>query len=132
MIDHILTFTDKASCPWQGSGPCWREDGRTYMPVSIVMSDAVVDTDGNVTTPEVLAQGYWMVVRAKERIAEIEALSGHYMTTDSELALAGEPFVYVSKFQPTTILGRISPVFAGDDYPFPSGPASNLEPYLIT
>jgi hypothetical protein len=132
MIDHILTFADEASCPLpKGDGPCWRASGRTYMPVQVVMQDAAIDEEGNVTTPAVLAPGYWMVVRARERVAEIEALAGHCLTTDSDLAAAGEPFIYVSKFQPDTQLGRISPVFAGDDYPFPTGPASNLAPYVI-
>jgi hypothetical protein len=132
MIDHILTFADQASCSLpSGSGPSWRADGRTYMPVQVVMTDAVIDEDGNVTTPAVIAPGYWIVVRARERVAEIEALPGHLLTTDSDLAAAGKPFIYVSKFAADTQLGRISPVFAGDAYPFPSGPASNLAPSMI-
>lgn len=132
MIDHILTFEDETSCPFpKGDGPCWLADGRTYMPVQVVMAEAVYDEEGNPTTPAVLAPGYWIVVRARERVAEIEALAGHCLTTDSVLAAAREPFVYVSKFQSDTQLGRISPVFAGDDYPLPSGPASGLEPFVI-
>lgn len=132
MIDHILTFENQESCPFpQGAGPCWDDNGLTYMPVVVAMSDAVVDDDGEMVAPAVFAPGYWIVVRARERVAEIEALSGHCLTTDSELAAAGEPFIYVSKFQPETMLGRIGPVFAGDDYPFPTGPASGLEPYVI-
>jgi len=132
MIDHILNFQDVSSCPFEVQNSIsWTKNLQTYMPVKVVIQDAIINSNNEITTSEILAPGYWIVVRSNVRSARIESIPGHCLTTDSVLASENKPFVYVSKFQPTTVLGRITPVFSGDSYPFPSGPASNLEQYLI-
>ena len=141
MFDHILCYPSAADRP---AGPLdddgkplglmsWQDDaGRTWMPVRCIVSDAVYDDAGDLVSPAIEAPGVWMVVRTVERDPYLEADDRCLIVSDSDRATAGLPFVLISKLQPATILGRIDPVFAGDDYPFPTGPASNLNTLLIS
>lgn len=133
MFDHILCYPTEAERPAAQNGLASFEDeaGRTWMRVSCMISDATSDpVTGEVITPPVLAPGFWMVVRASARQADLEENPYCLIVTDSDRAAEGLPFVLVSKLLADTPLGRISPVFAGDAYPFPQGPASELLPLM--
>lgn len=135
MLDHILCYPSAADRP---AGPhdedgqplglsSWEDDaGRTWMPVRCIITDAVHDDAGDLVSAALEAPGAWMVVRTVKRDPDLEADDRCLIVSDSDRAAAGLPFVFLSKLQPGTILGRIDPVFAGDDYPFPTGPAANL------
>jgi hypothetical protein len=52
--------------------------------------------------------------------------------TDATAAAAGQPWVIHYRWPLETILGRVVPVWAGDDYPIPAGqPASALDQWLV-
>ena len=103
------------------------------MPVRVIVADAVMSEDGEtVITPPIIAPGVWMAVHTAERVSDIENMAECELCTDSELAAAGEPYVHFCRLEPTTILGQVSPVFAGDTYPIPVGePAEALVEWLI-
>lgn len=134
MLDHILCYTSAAQVP---SGPLglasWDdESGRTWMPVACIITEGTTDpATGEIVAPPVFAPGIWMVVRARSRQADLEADPHCLIITDSERAAAGEPFVLLCRLEPDTLLGRISPVFAGDAYPFPQGTAAGLLPLTV-
>ena len=134
MFDYLLCYTTEAERPAVPSALAAFEDGagRTWMPVSCILDEGTFDpVTGEVITSPVLAPGLWMVVRAETRQADLEADPSCLIVTDSERAARGLPFVLVSKLLPETPLGRVSPVFAGDAYPFPQGPASGLLPLMV-
>ena len=141
MLDHILCYASASDRP---AGPLdevgqplglssWEDDaGRTWMPVRCIITDAIYDDAGGLVSAAAEAPGVWMVVRTVRRDQDLEADDRCLIVSDSDRAAAGLPFVFLSKLQPDTILGRIDPVFAGDNYPFPTGPASNLVPLMIS
>jgi len=141
MIDYLLAFPTAEArnavfpppedSPW---APCWPVfETATAMPVRVIISEAVFSEDGEtLISPQVLAPGVWLAIRAPERLPEVEDLLETLLCTDSELASAGLPYVHFSRLQPETILGQVTPVFAGDGYLIPAGsPASALEEWLI-
>ncbi|WP_182085193.1 hypothetical protein [Aureimonas sp. ME7] len=131
MIDHVLMFGTKADRPTGDGAPCWLDEGgRTWMPVDVIVVEAAQGEAEDDLSPAIHAPGAWMVIRTLERDEEIEEHPGCFLVSDSERAARGEPFVLLSRFQPETLLGRITPVFAGDAYPFPTGPASNLQAFM--
>jgi len=131
MIDHILCFATAEARP-QSDAPCWLDDkGRTWMQVDCVIADATFDAGGMQTAPAIVAPGAWAVCRAASVQDDISALPECLIIADSVRAAKGEPFVLMSRLLPDTPLGKISPVFAGDAYPFPSGPASGLLPLMV-
>ncbi len=102
------------------------------MPVRCILTDAIYDaSSGELVTPAVEAPGAWMVVRASEVQPDLLDDPRCLIVTDSDRAARGEPFVLVMRLQPDTLLGRIEPVFAGDRYPFPAGPAGGLEVLMV-
>lgn len=135
MFDHIMCFAAVDDIPQrQPSVAAWDdEDGRTWMPVSCIIADAMLDNaTGEVISPPIMAPGIWVVVRAASRQADLEDDPRCLIVTDSERAAEGLPFVLINKLQTDTPLGRITPVFAGDAYPIPQGPASLLVPLMVT
>lgn len=137
MIDYLLLFPDDITrtatyAPEEGNPPGWVEDGVLIAPVTIMVIPPVVDIEGAITEPAVFAPGAWLRLRAPSRIPEIENAPNCLLATDSDLAAAGEPYVYFYRFQPNTVLGQISPMFAGDEYAIPTGqPASVLDSMII-
>ena len=144
MFDHILCYANAADRPAGPLGadgapfgyPSWDdEQARTWAPVKCIISDAVYTRrdDGShaIVTPAVHAPGHWMVVRTVARDAELEADPRCLIVSDSRRAAAGKPFVLLCRLAQETLLGRISPTFAGDAYPFPAGPASALAPLMV-
>lgn len=141
MLDHILCYPDAASRPvgpLDDDGrplgyPSWDDaQGRTWMPVRCILEDVTYDTEtGELVTPAVEAPGAWMVVRAAEVQPDLLDDPRCLIVTDEARAARGGPFVVVMRLQPETLLGRIEPVFAGDRYPFPAGPASQLIPLMV-
>lgn len=141
MFDHILCYSDAADRPTgpvdddgRALGyPSWDdEQGRTWMPVRCILTDAIHDAETcDLVTPAVEAPGAWMVVRASEVQPDLLDDPRCLIVTDEERAARREPFVVVCKLAPETLLGRIEPLFAGDAYPFPAGPASQLIPLMV-
>lgn len=138
MLDHILCYPDaRPSGPLGDDGKplnvsAWDDEaGRTWMPVDCIVADAVISAAGELVKPAIYAPGSWMVVRTRGEDAALAADPRCLLIADSERAGRGEPFVLVCKLNPDTLLGKILPVFAGDRYPFPAGPASNLESLMV-
>ncbi len=141
MLDHILCYLDAAdrpAGPVDDDGrllgyPSWGDErGRTWMPVRCILTDPIHDaSSGDLVMPAVEAPGAWMVVRAATMQPDLLDDPRCLIVTDSDRAARGEPFVVVMRLQPETLLGRIEPVFAGDAYPFPRGPASNLDLLMV-
>lgn len=140
MYDHIFfyeTEADRPVGPLDDKGvplgfPSWSDaEGAIWMPVNCIVEPATHDENGDVLSPEVKAPGAWFVVRTSERNSSLENEPHCLIVSDSERAAKGEPFVLISKLNPETVLGKIDPVFAGDDYPFPSGPAANLATLMV-
>lgn len=138
MIDYLIVFPDDAARtvafpPPEGNPPCWSALGGTAMPVRIVVSDIVMSEDGEtVVSPAIYGSGSWLALRCDERSPEVEAMPNCMVATNNDLAQVGEPYVYLNRLQPETIMGRVEPVFAGDGYPFlPGQPASALDAWLI-
>lgn len=103
------------------------------MPVRVLIADAVMSEDGEtVITPPIVAPGVWLAIRTTERVDDIENLPECLLCTDGELAAAGERYVHFCRLEPETVLGYVTPVFAGDAYTIPAGqPASVLNDWLI-
>lgn len=134
-IDYLLCYEDASARASafpppvdEGGNPvpvsCWDDTGRTVMPVTIAQA-----TEDD---PAVHPPGSWLAIRVAARDPEIEAMEECLLATDTALAAAGERFVIFYRFQASTPLGAVSPVFAGDAYPMPHGePASSLDDWLI-
>jgi hypothetical protein len=127
MIDHLLHFEDKAACdavfqpPADGS-PAWLEERGTVMPVRLVVADAVYDPELDaITMPEAIATGYWVACRCEIKSEVLVAMPECLTVTDTARAKAGVPYVLLSRIASDTVLARVEPVFAGDDYPWPPG-----------
>jgi len=137
MIDYLLLFPDDSArtaayAPEEGNPPGWIENGVFIAPVTIMVSPPVVDAEGIITEQAVFAPGAWLRLRAVSRIPEIENAPNCLLATDNDRAAAGEPYVYFYRFQPDTVLGQISPMFAGDEYAIPTGqPVSVLDSMII-
>ena len=137
MIDHILVYPTAAArdASWpapEGDPPSWTVDGRDVMPVRIVHERAVYGADLSLVSPEVVAPGAWLVVRTRDRDAELEAMPQSVIITDAARAAAGQPYVIKCTVSPQTVLGQVDPVWAGAIYAIPVGePAETLIAWLI-
>ncbi len=143
MIDHLLLYSAEVErsaawpMPTDAEGhpiiaPSWADGTRVIMPVRIVLDRAVHDIDGNVVTSEVVAPGFYLVIRTPGRDAELEAMAECVIATDAGLMAAGKPYVIKCSLQPETILGQIDPVWAGSSYNIPVGePAAALDEWRV-
>lgn len=142
-IDYLLRLEDQEAADVAFPPPLgrdgqprrvasWLDQGRTVLPTRVVIRPAEYDDEGAETVSEIVAPGYWLVLRCAERDPAIEAMPECMSATDSALAGTGAPWIIFHRFAPDAVLGRVEPIFAGDQYPFqPGQPASTLDQWVI-
>lgn len=146
MIDHLLRFDDRASAVAAlaplGLAPGGDLDlsrcilnigGPNEESVRVIEQDAVWDRSGpddprnwTITTPEVLAEGFFVIVALPGLSPELRDLPGYAcrIVTDRDAAVAGSPdFMLFVTDDPTfdhaaLSTDRVEPTPAGSRYPF--------------
>ena len=135
MIDHILfslapglpfPFVDGEGelieAPYIGAQTTAVHNGGRVdvLGIKVIRAPAVLDTNGDLLTPEECAPGHWWAVRAGERLQELT--EGLVVVTDNERAKQDRPFILhvADGYGWDSLRVRIWPYFNGDDYPWQS------------
>lgn len=128
MIDYILSFPDEATA--FAALPSWRYEDQWIAPMKcgvfedrkVILQPAVyetVDDEQTLVTPEVISEGYWMVISMPRPDDEFYAQPFVMSEHDRTKAETGNHIIR-TKFTPEQIAGvhSISPGIAGANYPF--------------
>lgn len=150
MIDHLIAAPDRAtmaamlaplglaSVAQDGSTSfaadvCLNVGGPNDESLRVILADAVWDkSDPNprnwtITTPEVLAQGFFVIVAKDALDPALRDLPGNAcrLITDRDAAVRGESFIrYTAPDMDPQVLttARVEPTFAGSRYPLGAAP----------
>ncbi|OLP59021.1 hypothetical protein BJF93_03575 [Xaviernesmea oryzae] len=101
------------------------------MPVTALLSDAEFDDAGNPTRPAVYAPGAWLIIRAETPQADLIEDPFCVLVADSLRAQQGQSFVLANRLSSDTMLAHLTPVFAGDVYPFGQAPVRIKPEWVI-
>jgi len=121
IVDHLRGYVDEAAAiadlPQHYGEAGW---GPNVAPgVRVVLAEAVRDEVGEIVTPEVLAEGFFILI--SRRALDPALISGEAarLATDRDAAMRGEPFgLFCWDIEAAGAVLRIEPVPSGSDYPF--------------
>lgn len=126
MIDHLISFPSEADAKAHPAMSPWLSDGEwnrsTCFPgLTLIVSPAAYDEDGNQTQAQQNFPGWWMLISASEILPEIAAIEPCRMIADRELAAQGLPFIHTEglRADPAQIaqIARIDGLPSGSAYP---------------